>query len=171
MEVHLSGCSRIVVLIGPYAFKIARVRPLYWTYRLFFWATKGKINERLHTHHQSRWYGALKYITKGIRANLTEYKTWKRFRDPNIFAPTLLCLFGVINIQRRGRPLDIHEYLSVFYTSRSIFTEIVRAYPDERDLRKREHFCLIDGKPCLVDYGEPISEYHFSRFSRQLTFT
>jgi hypothetical protein len=86
------------------------------------------------------------YVFAGIIANIEE----KRFysKHPSLaLAPTLFSFFGIVNIQRRGVPIKENEL------SFCPFRQCVIPGLKYQDLDFAKHFARIEGRICLVDYG------------------
>lgn len=141
------GKTRIVILTDTYAIKIARfrfVRPLVQLVRHLI---KGEVKKRLQKFDADPVVGGYKYLFAGVRANLTEWYVYDALHL-DILAPTLWSFKGIVNLQRRGRPV----------TEAQLRTHIMRRllflYPVEDDDTMHPHqFCKIDRRVVLADYG------------------
>src|SRR3989344_511265 len=80
-DCSFEGGSRIVIMIGPLAFKFARVRE-YWRSRM--------------------WYFS------GVWGNNHERRRYKKYGQKLPLAPTYIT-FGLVNVQHRGTPVTQEE--------------------------------------------------------------
>ena len=137
------GTTRFVFCVGGVAIKIARIHPVRWMFRFFYWKKRGGVTKKLSTIATSRVKAILMVIAGGIIGNIEEY--WFSHQHPELpIARTIFSFFGLVNIQVRGKPIKEEELpLCPF-----------REYAHlEYDLRRIEHFGWINGRGCLLDYG------------------
>jgi hypothetical protein len=142
-----TGSTRYVVCIGPYAVKIARIKILYWILRVMKWteSTGGITQKVVSTPGHKKW-AALKHLFAGVTANLEEIRFWQSHKHLPL-APTLLSLFGFVNIQRRGTVIAPHELSSC------PFREHADNFDAGVDLNRVENFGWISNRIHLIDYG------------------
>lgn len=139
-----AGTSRIVVCVGPWAIKFARIRAIHWMIRIPKKILVSRCDISVEkivdpTYTKSR----LQHLFTGVVANLEEYWYWKQ--NPGLpLADTIFSFFGLINIQLRGKPIAEAE-LSV-----CPFREIAHT---DFDLQRAVHFGRVKGRIVLLDYG------------------
>jgi hypothetical protein len=99
---------------------------------------------------------ARKYLLRGILENWREFTLYYRCRS-KLLAPTYFSLFGLLNIQRAGKEIDVER---VGYL---LLGEICRITNNDHNILKDAHhfsnprnFCEKDGRLMMIDYG---SEY------------
>lgn len=139
------GMSRYVVCVGPWAIKFARVRILHWIVRILrkvLVADLAFYREQVTRPEKS--VARIQHLFSGVVANLEEYRFNRRHPELPL-AKTLLTLFGLVNIQRRGVPVTEAELVDC------PFREIAHL---EDDLSKTEHYGRVDDQIVLLDYGE-----------------
>lgn len=138
------GSSRYVLCIGNIAIKVARFDQLFrHIFRYFYWQKNGGAMRRIVGTYGSPLFLLTQILFGGILSNLEERDFYKRNKELPV-APTFFSLFGLVNIQARGKRLR-NKDLTV-----CPFREYAHL---EVDLRKPEHFGQIDGRICLLDYG------------------
>lgn len=148
------GHTRFVFLVGPYAIKVARIRPLRPFIRLFQVFKTGNVEEELKKYDKKATRGGIKYLLAGVVANRTEYRLYKKFQSEHL-APTLyMFLWGAVNVQMRGSRLRGTKKLAV--KQHPLWVE------GNRSLKE---FCLIGDKVCLADYGRAPLESVLSELS------
>jgi hypothetical protein len=143
------GSTRWVFLIGPYAFKIARLRPLWWPFRLIQRIFQKAVARRLSRFHGNPGIACAKYLSAGFLANGTERRLWEESRDSRL-APTLFSFLGILNIQPRGEAVS-EDSLEEFP-----FRELARGAKegsDLYDLTKAKQFARFGDEILLIDYG------------------
>ncbi|MGE3959498.1 MAG: hypothetical protein AB7H96_22480 [Vicinamibacterales bacterium] len=149
-----TGQTRLVLLVGPYAIKIARPGVGYCLRRLASLRTSRGVTEKLAEWRQAR--GSVTRVILmapfyGLLANLNEYRLSRRLPQAGL-AETVLSV-GVLNVQRRGRAVD-DEDLSGHPVVRAMtqgeaWSELVI------DSIRPEQFCRLNGRIEMVDYGNP----------------
>lgn len=149
-----TGQTRIVLLVGSYAIKIARPGVGYCLRRVAALWRSNRIADRIADWRSAR--GGLRRVVfsapfYGLLANLNEYRLSRELPQAGL-AETLLSI-GVVNVQRRGRAvatedLSAHPVVSAM-TARNAWFELVN------DTARPEQFCRVDGRLELVDYGNP----------------
>jgi len=142
------GAVRWVFLIGPYAIKVARIRPLHPFIRLYQHFRAGVVRKELAKFDSMPARAGLKYLLGGILANLAEYRLYRRFGNQRLI-PTLFTFFGLVNIQVRGEPVPKERLWEMQVHPMWCMTHGIVSM----DIRKPEQFCLLNGVVCLADYG------------------
>lgn len=137
------GSTRFVFSVGDVVIKIARIRPFRWVSRFFYWKGNGGVTQKLQTINQSRTLAILYYFFNGVLANLEEYRFYNRYPNKQI-APTFFSFFGLVNIQAKGTPIKRYDLPNC------PFREFAGT---EIDLSNVQHFGWIEGRICLLDYG------------------
>jgi hypothetical protein len=149
-----TGQTRIVLLVGSYAIKIARPGVGYCLRRLAaLWASR-RVADRIADWRNAR--GSVRRVVcsapfYGLLANLNEYRLSRRLPQAGL-AETLLSI-GVVNVQRRGHAVaaddvSTHPVLSAMTAGNAWFERV-------NDTARPEQFCRVDGRLELVDYGNP----------------
>lgn len=145
------GATRIVWLVGPYAIKVPRPRPIRPFVRLIQLLRNKQVGAQLRTYDENRALGALKYLLAGLRANRREFRISQgglcsKYR----LAPVIKQMaWGLIIVQERGLPLDSKTDLS----DHPLWLEMVAEAKGEDPARKQ--FALFGTRPLLVDYANP----------------
>lgn len=143
------GGSRFVVLTKDYAFKFARFRPYWALKRLVETICAREVGSKLKRYHRSHpLIAGLKYLIAGAWANMIEVQVFEKTQHPGL-APTLLTFFGIMNVQRRGKPVTEVELLREHPFAHLVHIEVLTV-----DLSKPANFCRINGKVVLCDYGQ-----------------
>lgn len=145
------GATRIVLLIGPYAIKMPRPRPLRPFVRLIQLLGNRQVSIQLRTYDENRIVGALKYLLAGLRANRREFQiAQKGLCEQYQLCPVVRQIgWGLIIIQKRGEPLPSGMDLS----SHPLWSEMVAEAKGEDAARKQ--YALFGAQPLLVDYANP----------------
>ena len=144
------GCTRWVILTNRYAIKFARFRPIRPFVQLFKLLLKKEVVKSLGKYDANPIRGGLKYLLAGIVANRAEYRIYKRYPS-DLLVPTLVSIYGLVNIQRRGEPAAEEEVRSHYLWHLLKNTSIVEDLPYKQ-------FCKIDSRVCLADYGRDYLE-------------
>lgn len=138
------GTTRWVLLIGPYAIKVARFRPLRPFIKLFTALQKQEVRQSLHKHDKSMIRAALKYLFAGIYANRIEHHLYRKYKSDHLI-PTLFTICWIVNVQVRGDPItDVDVGTPLF--------KKMRVGPND-DLMDPRQWCSLKGTMKLVDYG------------------
>ncbi len=159
------GNRRIVLLVGPFAIKIARVRLIKYLATIRQnWTRAENLKNFLRLVKKDLCYpidtdGGFKHlIFRGLLANLREFAYFVLKRCPNMM-PIYFSLLGFVNIQRSGLPCDL-DYRTLW------FDHIQGKLQDdgiESPVRRfghhfsnSENFCFDSkGRLRMVDYGDP----------------
>lgn len=151
------GTSRAVILIGPYAIKIARFPILVEPFRIAVrWQSRGIFRQKVVKNMRAPVAGFLKLLLAGVRSNLCEYRIARTY--PNLpIAATLYTCFGLINIQRRAQPFaGSDEELEAAHP----FAWMGESWLHDADVRCAAQFGWVDGKLVLVDAGSLQLEFY-----------
>lgn len=156
-----SGDSRYVILVGSFAIKIARFRPIHCIRRFFQTRSQGVFADKLGTYHRNRLVAGIKYVCIGIVANLCERRLYRHCPDLRI-APTLCSLMGLINIQIRGEPVSFSD------SSQFPFQDIPLTVKSDYvgDLLLAKQFARFPDGIRLVDYGNEVTARELRKKSR-----
>jgi hypothetical protein len=143
------GATRWVILIGPWAVKIARIRPVQAFKRLGQYLLRGEVSNKLRKYGPRPLAGGFNYFFAGVLCNRLEYWLWKQ-RPQSFMAPTYFSFLGLVNIQARGLPvtpweLDQEHPFPALLREGSPMAAVELAAPVQ--------FCRINGKILVVDYG------------------
>lgn len=144
-----SSASRLVIICGPHAYKIALFRfcrllkllsypfrSREWQGRLLGRAEGGKFR-----------YAVLDYLMPGIRANGLERALYLRSQDRRL-CPTHACRYwGLLGVQDSGR--SMHEGTPWH----QLFPDATAEQLTRADLLRTDQFCTIGSSVVLVDYG------------------
>jgi hypothetical protein len=155
MEIITTGHTRIVILAGTYAFKIARTRIGYCIQR-----TINIVKSRETRQKVAKWRcergGVIRVVwqalTGGIGANIREYRLSRQYPDSGLAETLFTC--GIVNVQRRGERVAVTD-ISAHPIVQAVTAMSTNGYLDNDTLRP-DQFCRIDGRVRLVDYGNPI---------------
>lgn len=161
------GATRFVILIGPIAIKIARVKPLRSIYKLLLHWQNGEIKKRLLDYADMPINGGFQYVLCGFISNLNEYAL-SRTGQHTVLVPTLFTFFGIFNIQKRGEDVDPLELLF-----QNPFEKDLKDMPELLlvDMTRAENFCLYEGQICLADYGSKFARSYFDQKLRRQTLS
>lgn len=140
------GATRFVIITERYAIKIARIRLLRPLTRIVRHLFGDTIKSSLLTYDRKMAIGCATYLIPGIVANRAEARLYRKYRSDQL-APTLFTFFWLVNVQRVGTPV------SADYVEQSPFFAALRHDPKFEDVLQPWQYCVIDGRPCLADYG------------------
>lgn len=153
MRIVTSGKTRAVVLIGPYALKIAKLNLNYSLHRtvdiLRLRQTREKIVEWRRDRNLSLLGVVCESVFCGVMSNMREYH-WSRSHSDFELMPTLWTLFYLVNVQRRGN-------VATERTKRRhpFFRLLPRTERIRLDIDRPEQYCWHGGRLLLVDYAHP----------------
>lgn len=147
------GETRYVVITKKYAFKIARIRPLWPFVRMiqhYFLGKKitVKLQQRLLTNDIAMVGKILYFFVPGIVANVVEYRNFKNCGEDNELVPTVFTFFGLVNVQHAGVPASRVE------VEKHILFHKLGEHPLFEDITETHQYCVIDGKTLLADYAQ-----------------
>jgi hypothetical protein len=152
MKLHI-GTTRLVVLQGDYAYKIARFRPLKLLIRCFS-ALRSQRKRLLYRekieveHHASYIRGAWEYLCAGYYANWREWHRWQETKDPRYVPAIKITCKGLILVQLRGVAVDTR-------VAESHFPEFVGKENHELG-GVHQYVALSDGTVRIADYASLI---------------
>jgi len=140
------GTNRAVLLVGSFAIKFARFRPIYGFLKAF---ETGGSRTSCGKCFLRRWIG---HSVWGIRVNRLEYGHYQTHQDDTRIMPTLrMFLGGILIVQMRG----------LCEISQCEFDQIVRRN-GYSTLSSVDLFSLLQyskhpltGRTVVVDYGDP----------------
>ncbi|NCN07718.1 hypothetical protein GW933_03415 [Candidatus Falkowbacteria bacterium] len=143
------GNYRIVIVIGSLVIKLPRVRLKSAIQCLIFEIKHGLI---------SKYYSnAILYAPSsktnlfgGIISNWQEYQFYHQTKLP-ILMPTYFSFFGLFNIQKRGKLLDVNR--------KDLFQQLYdltngEVFDDSHAFANPANFCLQNGKLVMIDYSK-----------------
>ena len=150
-RMSFEGKTRIVLLVGKRAIKIARIRPISTLLRLLTLPFSSAAREKFFEKYGAGFFSAtLHYLFVGIVANRNEYALYQAKKDSRV-APTLaLHLGGLVAVQVRGAAISQGELkeLSPFN-----FTGLPQSICIQ--LENPNQYCYIPSHGVvLVDYGD-----------------
>jgi hypothetical protein len=148
------GATRVVVLYGPYAFKVARVRPI--KVLLKFIATLSCQRQSLSLLEK---YDSIqptiaftRYLFAGIYANRLEAKHWSATTDPKVAPVHWFCPGWLVLVQQRVGEVSHEELLQCEYFA-PMYTG-----SDRTELHSPHQFGRnCSGRIVVVDYGSPLT--------------
>lgn len=155
MEIITSGHTRLVILAGNYAFKIARPRIGYCIARTFAIIRAKETKEKVQKWQRERGgvvRVVLEALSGGIGANIREYRLSRQYPDSELAETLFSC--GILNVQRRGERIaerDVTGHPVVETVRRSSTSADLVA-----DTLRPDQFCRIAGRVKLADYGNPL---------------
>jgi hypothetical protein len=145
-----SGTTRFVILVGPYAIKIARIRIFHFAMRLIMHGRNGQVRERMEVNQDTSIMKAIvRRLLLGVQANLAEQQIYKE-RPQKHLMPTLFTICGLVNVQCRGIPVEEGEL-----QAQNPFQHFVHIDAIGQDLTKAANFSKLRGQIYLHDYGQP----------------
>ena len=142
----LAGHTRVVVVIGNKAYKIAKFRPIVVMGKLRKMALDQSEFDRLYQKHkQSKIKGFAKVLFAGLFANWAEWRYWKRTQDARCIPSLSIWLGGLVLVQRSAEPVDearvlASEFHSLWYSDKE-FSKACQFGKDNR------------GNILIVDYA------------------
>jgi hypothetical protein len=166
MQILLNGKTRIVILAGPFAFKIARIRLLHYLIRSVWYCRRAAtIIGRGHIAEQrARWHREgtnactvvktafvlelRRALISGVVANFTECRLTGKSNEYDL-VPTICTLFYLINVQVRGKPDSVLDI-----ASHPVMRILAATGQPALDLEPQQ-FCTFRRRTLLADYGNP----------------
>jgi len=150
MKIITRGHTRIIVLFGDRAIKIARFRPFRLFFRMLLYPFQSLSKQgRFHERYGPMPGGMWKYLTAGYQANRVEYEYWRLTSDSRIMAVMQRHLGYSILIQLRGQEVTIDELKNddPFRSVHKRFHKSLRAGVPAQ-------FAKRAGRIVLIDFGE-----------------
>lgn len=146
MKIHLGSC-RLVIVVGPFAIKIARNRLLQLLIKLIWMQFFKVVKVRFQKRYGERFLTATRnYLAKGFDENNNEWSYYCETFDPRVGRVINRLLWGCIVVQRAA----------VSVTKSELATDNpVRELVEMRqsDLRRTRQYGRIDGRVVVVDFG------------------
>ncbi len=151
------GMTRFVILVGPWAVKIARFR-FYWIFkRLIRHSRDGDLKAKVTLQYRYPRL-PLQNIFAGVLANRTEWRVWQTTKHPSMM-PTRFTFLYLINLEVRGEYLPSKEDLDRLHP----FPDYAVKQPELiEDMGKPANFIWHQGVIRITDYGHPRSQEFFS---------
>ena len=147
-----SGKTRLVILIGPYALKIARLGLSYTLHRAFEILRSGQTREKIvewSDKNLSIRDILCETLLIGIVSNKKEYHRSRNHSDLGLM-PTLWTFFYLVNVQQRGDPVADETRLN------HPLLRLLPGYEHFRsDIDRPEQYCWHGRQLLLVDYAHP----------------
>lgn len=148
------GCTRVVILTETAAIKIAL--PLFSLFMTIWVAlgalVRGELSVKLKKYEGNIFRIAVRVLTTGsIDANRREMRIYREHPEYPI-APVLNSyLRGMIIVMQRAEPI---KSLPDSWSSQLLFQ---KRFP-QSDVLSTKNIGLIDGKLCVIDYGNPSAD-------------
>ena len=149
MKLILTGTTRVVVLAGPFAIKVARFRIWFVCKRGWQILLQGQYAQQSAVWREncgSTGRLVLSYVFAGILANRYEHLLASQAGNYDL-ARTYCTLGYLINVQERGEPA-----LAADTRGHPVMREKSR-YPELAVDLRDEQFCIARGSLLLADYG------------------
>jgi hypothetical protein len=109
----LSGGTRVVLIVGKRAYKIAKFRPLKVLDKLFTMSINKKEFGRLYEKHKHNKSGIIMSVLfAGPYANWAEWRYWNSTQDSRCSPSIALWLGGLVLVQRSVESVVESEVLS-----------------------------------------------------------
>lgn len=147
-----TGHNRKVIIMGPIAIKMPRIYLREALKRMKKHFCKRELLFYLRIPFGSHIGGFQCLVFKGIIDNLEEFFFSYRYCQTRLPLPTLLSVFGLLNIQKRaGRslPHDICVDEQLYALTNEDPLIAAHAFGD------RGNFCVINGHLRIMDYASP----------------
>jgi hypothetical protein len=141
-----SGCTRVVLIVGERAYKIAKFRPIVVMGKLRKSLFSRKEFDRLYQKHKKNKMGILvNVLCAGLFANWAEWRYWNQTHDRRCSPSIALWLGGLVLVQRSVESVGESEVLSS--PLRSLW------YADEEFAKPSQFGRDDDGNIVIVDYA------------------
>ena len=151
MKIILCGGTRIVVLWGDKAFKIARFRPIRFLCRMIVLPFQAKRKHDIFRQRYGHFHESmLNYICAGLLANRGEFEYWQRTADSRVVSIHRQFFRCTVIVQPRGISVTTDE-LEKGSPFSSFPEELQKAIRHDQPYQ----FIKIQGKIYLTDYGDP----------------
>lgn len=103
MRIDNIGYCRLVILIGDKAFKIAKIKPVWFAARIVLFPFAWFL-------YKGTWKEAFFYaFLLNMNCNREEYRYYNETEDPYVVPTTRCYVFGLIAIQERGESVSADE--------------------------------------------------------------
>lgn len=153
-----AGKTRVVIFLGPFAIKIAKIGLHHMVERSYQIVRARQVRQKRAAWKRENGQSVVGVVSRalflGAWANLAKYRLWVNHPHEDL-APTLFTLFYLVNVQRRGTPVETVQPFDFPWLRQIPLRANVR-----EDLDRVEQYCAIGGRICLADYGyqefEPI---------------
>lgn len=162
------GRWRWVIALPPLGIvlKFPRFHPLEWLFHLYLYRKiRWKVWCASELNAQSAFY---RYSIGGLSDNFGEWLFYLRHPHP-FLQPTYFSLFGLMNVQRYGAPLDeVHERENQRMYRWSLMTDF-GVSKDNHTFGSNKNFCLDhDGNIHILDYGQKRTQRVLLRWADSL---
>lgn len=144
---YASGETRVVIVAGRYAIKIARIRPLRPILRIVLHLFGKKVKQELLTFDKKMAKGCIRYVIPGIFANRAEALHSAKYSESGLIAPTIFSFLWLVNIQRAGEPATQDDI------EKTVLYQRFGSNPDA-DMQRTQQYCVIGTEVLLSDYGQ-----------------
>ena len=155
MQLINTGHTRLVVLAGPYAFKIAKFRLLYALWRIVVTLWNREAVSKMSLWRRKRggvMSVVLQAVFAGVYANLAEHGRYQEYPGAGL-VPTLTTWWGIVNVQKRGDTLR-----AIAIDGHPLFQQTHLDPSLSQDLLRPEQYCMLHDQVLLADYGNPALE-------------
>jgi len=157
------GETRFVVLVGKFAFKIGRFRPLRCLCRMLILPFSKRRRDHFTLKYGPHIMRAIQNdIIAGLIANRNEFSFWEWSQNSKNAVPVIptirLYMCGWVVIQARGQPITHATLQNEGPVLDSAFGE------DDCEVNDPHQFCLYEGKVVLVDYARPSTQKSLRTF-------
>ena len=138
------GLTRIVLVHGGYAYKIARTRFWYTFLKLLYTAFRRSEMIRLHEKHRTKVMQKIWQLCFiGLYANRSEAEYWNRTHDPRCVPVVKVWLWGLVIVQQSAGVVNMKQLLQS--PLRVLMTDV--------ELRSPSQYGFHAGQVRLVDYA------------------
>jgi hypothetical protein len=145
VRIHAGG-TRVVLVVGDRAYKIAKFRPLKVLDRLCAMSVDKKEFDRLYQKHRHNKFGIMmRVFCAGLRANWAEWRYWNRTHDSRCSPSIALWLGGLVLVQCSVESVDDDEVLS---------SPLRHLWETDEEFAKPSQFGRdVEGNIVIVDYA------------------
>lgn len=154
-----SGTARLAICLPSLGFvvKLPIPKPIQFFKCLkgYIWMARklndwSKVKRALWLDEENDTVGNIRYtLLNGTYQNWNEYRLWKRTHSP-FLEPTYFSLFGLVNIQRYGKELDVSD---VTLWSQILDLSEETAWSNSHHFANPANFSFRDGTIRMFDYG------------------
>ena len=159
------GENRVVLMFPSFVLKFPRIRPIRAGRHVWF-AIKKRNWKLLKLMLFRNASGTLPFfVFMGFVVNWNEYRYYRQTKC-DILMPTYFSLFGIINVQKRGKSFQ-HTQPNWFEVLCLATDDLVRQ--DGHTFDDADNFVLkSDGSLALVDYGDKVTQRIHSQAHHQI---
>lgn len=167
MEI-VRGSYRIIFVFRTFVIKFPRIFPCKAIKSIWTNALKGRVflSKCLRRDIYGYLLGPRTFLFRGLLENSREFYFFCKYQS-QFLLPTYFSLFGLLNIQKKGKKEVETDLRKILWSQMVQITE-GEVWKDEHHFSNPKNFCNENGKLKIMDYGSPYAQGVLEKYADKI---